>query len=256
MEFIGAMQDSRVPQHCIMDYVSEMHGGPENVLVTARHEEPLDKEGKIISIFWSHANAVTFDTTHKTNLYDKPLCMLVGANHHLQCAMFGFALLGDETVETFEWVFSAFKTCMGGEGPKVMLTDQDPAMPVALRKFFPNTIHKLCLWHVQNRFIKFLNELYVRFEEEDFKSQFQSTMHHPLTVREFETAWAMMLDKFHLHDDVTMKNLYEIREEWIPAFFKQDYCEVMVSTQRSESMNKLVKSAHVDENTPLHEFAK
>ncbi|WVZ79929.1 hypothetical protein U9M48_027451 [Paspalum notatum var. saurae] len=30
----------------------------------------------------------------------------------------------------------------------------------------------------------------------------------------------------------------------------------MVSTQRSESMNKLVKSAHVDANTPLHEFAK
>ncbi|WVZ52519.1 LOW QUALITY PROTEIN: hypothetical protein U9M48_003567, partial [Paspalum notatum var. saurae] len=30
----------------------------------------------------------------------------------------------------------------------------------------------------------------------------------------------------------------------------------MVSTQRSESMNKLVKSAHVDGNTPLHEFAK
>jgi hypothetical protein len=30
----------------------------------------------------------------------------------------------------------------------------------------------------------------------------------------------------------------------------------MVSTQRSESMNKLVKKSHVDANTPLHEFAK
>jgi len=36
MEFLGAMQDSRVPQHCIMDFVSEMHGGPENVPVTAQ----------------------------------------------------------------------------------------------------------------------------------------------------------------------------------------------------------------------------
>jgi hypothetical protein len=43
----------------------------------------LDKKGKILSIFWSHASqqgdymdfadAVTFDTTHKTNLYEKPL---------------------------------------------------------------------------------------------------------------------------------------------------------------------------------------
>jgi len=36
MEFIGAMQDSRIPNHCIMDYVSEMHGGPENVPVTSQ----------------------------------------------------------------------------------------------------------------------------------------------------------------------------------------------------------------------------
>jgi uncharacterized UBP type Zn finger protein len=30
----------------------------------------------------------------------------------------------------------------------------------------------------------------------------------------------------------------------------------MVSTQCSESMNRLVKKSHVDVNTPLHEFAK
>ncbi|WVZ52972.1 hypothetical protein U9M48_003970 [Paspalum notatum var. saurae] len=238
-----------------------MHGGAENVPITAqdvknlkaarRRENnannvsklltdfQLDSEGKITSIFWSHASqqgdyidfgdAVTFDTTHKTNLYDKPLCMFVGANHHLQCAIFGFALLGDETVKTFEWVFNAFKTCMGIEGPRVMLTDQDPAMPIALRRVFPNTIHRLCLWDVQNRFMPFLNELYARFEEEDFKIQLQSIIHHPLTSGEFETAWAMMLDKFN------------------------DYRGVMVSTQCSESMNKLVKSAHVDGNTPLHD---
>jgi hypothetical protein len=30
----------------------------------------------------------------------------------------------------------------------------------------------------------------------------------------------------------------------------------MVSTQRSENMNRLVKKSYVDTNTPLHEFAK
>jgi hypothetical protein len=92
----------------------------------------LDKEGKILNIFWSHAShqaeyidfgdAVTFDTTHKTNMYDKPLGMFVGSNHHLQCTIFAFPLLGDETVYTFEWVFNTFKTCMGSDGPRVMLT--------------------------------------------------------------------------------------------------------------------------------------
>jgi hypothetical protein len=92
----------------------------------------LDNDGKIVNIFWSHASmqgeyayfgdAVIFDTTHKTNIYDKPLDMFIGANSHLQCTVFGFVLLGDETVQTFEWAFNSFKTCMGCGGPRVMLT--------------------------------------------------------------------------------------------------------------------------------------
>jgi hypothetical protein len=66
----------------------------------------------------------------------------------------------------------------------------------------------------------------------------------------------MMLDEFRLHKDSTHQKLYEIRKEWVPAFFKHDCCRLMISTQHSESMNKLVKTAHVDANTPLHEFSK
>lgn len=52
--------------------------------------------------FIDFRDAVTFDTTQKTNLYDKPLDMFVGANHHVQCTVFRFVLLGDETMERFE----------------------------------------------------------------------------------------------------------------------------------------------------------
>jgi hypothetical protein len=30
----------------------------------------------------------------------------------------------------------------------------------------------------------------------------------------------MMLDEYKLHEDVTLKKLYEIRKEWVPAFLK------------------------------------
>jgi hypothetical protein len=36
INFIDAMHDSRVPQHCIVDFISEMHDAPENVPVTAQ----------------------------------------------------------------------------------------------------------------------------------------------------------------------------------------------------------------------------
>lgn len=92
----------------------------------------LDESGRIHSIIWSHASqqgqyadfgdVFTFDATHRTNLYDKPLAMFVGANNHLKCVVFAFALLGDETTETFRWVFDAFSRCMGGKAPRVILT--------------------------------------------------------------------------------------------------------------------------------------
>lgn len=92
----------------------------------------LDKEGKILSIFWSHisqqaeyidfGDAVIFDTTYTTNLYDKPLGMFVGSNNHLHCTIFGFALLGDETVDTFKWFSMHSKHVWGLKDRVVMLT--------------------------------------------------------------------------------------------------------------------------------------
>lgn len=67
---------------------------------------------------------------------------------------------------------------------------------------------------------------------------------------------AMMHDDFHVHDNITLNNLCAICKECVPAFFKRDYCGLMVSTQCSESMNIFVKGAHVDANTLLHQFAK
>jgi hypothetical protein len=107
-------------------------------------------------------------------------------------------------------------------------------MPIALGRVFPNTIHRLCLWHVQNRYMPHLNELYARFEEMDFKARFQSIIHHPLNEMEFEAAWQMMLNDFQVHENNTLVRLYEIRKDWVPTFFKGDYCGLMVSTTKRE----------------------
>ena len=85
-----------------------------------------------MTILWSHASqqgqyadfgdVFTFNTTHHTNVYDKPLAMFVGGSNHTKNVVFAFALLDDETTETFEWVFSTFKRCMGGAEQRVILT--------------------------------------------------------------------------------------------------------------------------------------
>ena len=138
----------------------------------------------------------------------------------------------------------------------LLKTDQDAAMPAAIHAVFPDTVHRLCLWHVLNKYKPILNELYSRFFKKRFKEKFESVIHHPLTVSEFESAWGMLMNEFELNADQTLQALYDIRAEWVPCFFKKDYCGMMTSTQRSESVNNIVKTCHVDENIPLHKFAK
>jgi len=118
-------------------------------------------------------------------------------------------------------------------------------MPDAIKKVFPTSIHRLCRWHVLIKFMPQLNELYARFEKRNFKEVFQSVINHPLTVTEFEQAWEWMLGEFELRGDPTLQLPYETRTQWVPAYMKPLYCGIMVSTQRGESVNFLVKSAHV-----------
>jgi hypothetical protein len=68
--------------------------------------------------FWG---LVTFDTTHKTNSKHMSLAMFVGCSNNLKNVSFGQALLRDETIDTFRWLFETFKSCMGGQQPFVIL---------------------------------------------------------------------------------------------------------------------------------------
>lgn len=58
-------------------------------------------------------DTITFDTTHRSKLYDMPFGLFVGVNNHYQNVILGGVLMQHETVDSFKWVFSEFITLMG-----------------------------------------------------------------------------------------------------------------------------------------------
>jgi hypothetical protein len=85
----------------------------------------LDNEEQIINIFWVDARMIigcsyfgdimTFDTTYGMNKELRPLGVLTSFNHHGGVVIFGAALLYDETVESFKWLFENFLDAHGGK---------------------------------------------------------------------------------------------------------------------------------------------
>ena len=91
----------------------------------------LDEDKKVRTLIWtsgrSHSqynffgDAITFDTTYCTNIYNMLFGMFVGVNNHFQSIMFAGVLMTKENTESFKWVFKEFITLMGGKFPVTIL---------------------------------------------------------------------------------------------------------------------------------------
>ena len=70
-------------------------------------------------------------------------------NHHCNVT-FGAALLASETADTYICLLRVFLKAAGDQ-PKVVVTDQDPAMKKAISAVFTEARHRLCMWHVMHK---------------------------------------------------------------------------------------------------------
>uniref|UniRef100_A0A8R7UKG2 Protein FAR1-RELATED SEQUENCE n=1 Tax=Triticum urartu TaxID=4572 RepID=A0A8R7UKG2_TRIUA len=182
-----------------------------------------------------------------------PLWVFVGVNNHLQSIIFGVALVGNESSDSFEWIFNAFKRCMRKD-PTCILTDQCPAMKAAIPKVFLRTHHRLCRWHIMKKIKDHLSKLYS--EHDTFKEDLTAVLNHPLMPAEFEAAWHDLMDRYNLQNDTILLGLWEERTTWISTYWKEIFCARMTSTQRSESMNNILKKGFVKETQVLHILAR
>lgn len=50
-----------------------------------------------------------------------------------------------------------------------------------------------------------------------------------------------MIEEYNLNDNQWLHHLFEIKEKWALVYGRQTFCADMKSTQRSESLNALLK---------------
>ncbi|XP_020418003.1 protein FAR-RED IMPAIRED RESPONSE 1 [Prunus persica] len=173
----------------------------------------VDEENRLGNLFWrdstslldyiAYGDVLIFDSTYKTNVYDKPLVLFVGSNNYRSTIMFGCTLLQDETFETYKWLLETFMASMKDKKPISILTDGDEAMRKA--------IDDACIWEP--------------FALDEFQKKWEVSRERASTPKQKE--WLEMM--------------YAKSDSWAESCLRGKFFGGMCTTQRVESMNKYVK---------------
>lgn len=73
-----------------------------------------------------------------------------GVDNHKKNVTFAAGLLSREDVESYSWLLEAFLKVMGHQ-PKIIITDQDPALKIAIANVLDKCRHRLCMWHIMEK---------------------------------------------------------------------------------------------------------
>lgn len=204
------------------------------------------EDSEMVAAFWADDTAqcnygafgdiVSFDGTFRTNRHQMIFVPFTGIDNHKKCVTFGAGLVAHENANLFEWLLRAFLKAHKKE-PTLLVTDQCAAMKIAIDIVFQTARHRLCMWHICNKLTARVNYNVCHYT--DFKARFNKMVwNNKLTPEEFETKWPSLIDEFDLQGNTWLALMFEIREMWIPAYFRElPLSGLMRTTSRSESEN-------------------
>lgn len=223
----------------------------------------LGEDQRLKNLLWIDAKSrhdyinfcdvVSFDTTYVRNKYKMPLALFVGVNQHYQFILLGCALISDESAATYSWLLQTWLKGVGGQVPKVIITDHDMTLKSVISDVFSSACHCICLWHILGKVSE--NLAPVIKKNENFMAKFEKCIYRSLTSDDFDNRWEKILDRFELRQDECMQSLYEDRKLWAPTFMKDVFLGGMSTAQRSESVNSFFDK-YVHRKTYVQDFVK
>ncbi|XP_028118377.1 protein FAR1-RELATED SEQUENCE 5-like [Camellia sinensis] len=199
-----------------------------------------DQENRLGKLFWADSRSrldyaafgdvLVFDTTYKTNAYNKPFVIFIGVNNHFETTIFACNLLVDETISTYTWVLQKLLETMDNKRPVSVLIDGDMAMREAIQKVFPNAKHRLCNWHIHRNAKR-------NVQVDGFEGHFKHLMDLDANEVVFEEAWSKMVRKYGLQNNKWVSNTYNNKGMWAQSYLRGHFFAGMKSSQRCEGLH-------------------
>ncbi|CAM0883369.1 unnamed protein product [Alopecurus aequalis] len=128
---------------------------------------------------------------------------------------------------------------MEGIQPLNIITDQDEAMRTAIGIVFTLAIHRNCRWHIMQKVQEKAGPFIAKHEQ--LRLDFNEVIDFGLSREEFEMNWAEMVLKHGIADNTVFQDVYDLREVFVPCYFKDRFFPFLQTTARSEGFNAVLK---------------
>ncbi|KAL6634206.1 hypothetical protein ACP70R_026877 [Stipagrostis hirtigluma subsp. patula] len=213
------------------------------------HAVQLDAEDKVANIFWADAkmvidfsqfgDVVSFGIVSKNNMNLRPFASFIGFNNYGETILLGMALMYDDTVESFQWLFETFLHAMSGRAPRTVFSRQDATVAKAISLVMPDTRHAICTWDLKQTAKRNLNHL-IRGDCE-FMKEFKACINDCEEEMELLTSWEAMISKYSLHGNVWLQKVFEEKQKWARPYMKWTFSAGMKNTQLNERLHSDVQ---------------
>ncbi|MFS7963976.1 putative MULE transposase domain, FHY3/FAR1 family [Helianthus anomalus] len=173
------------------------------------------EDGVLRVLFWADEDAkrnfsvfgdvVSFDATYRRNKYNMMFVPFTSIDNHNRNVTLGAAIIGHETAETYSWLLNVFHEAFG-RAPPVIVTDQDPAMKKAIEDTWPESRHRLCMWHIMDNLSAKVGATICN--NTDFKKRLCAIVWtDSILPVKFESEWATIMNDFNLVDHEWLQSL-------------------------------------------------
>ncbi|XP_042067200.1 protein FAR-RED IMPAIRED RESPONSE 1-like [Salvia splendens] len=162
-----------------------------------------------------------------------------GKDNHGCPIAFGAGFVSSENCDAFSWVFTVFVECMG-VAPRIIITDQDWGMRLAIEKVLSGTRHCLCMWHIMSKLFEKIPKSIS--DREKFSKEFKACVWSELLdPDEFDILWTGIVEKYGVEDHKWFKDMFVVKHLWITAYFRDVPMGSLMRTSFPESENSFFK---------------
>ncbi|CAB4407838.1 unnamed protein product [Rhizophagus irregularis] len=156
-----------------------------------------------------------------------------------ECRIVATAVVCDETVSTYKWILEQTMRATGDLQPAIIFTDADPTMQVAISNKYSRTIVRHCAFHIRQNLVKKIKRK-LNIKWDDFIREFY-ILRNSLVIADFKNRWAELMVKYPEVQKYCERVLYPTKTCWAYGFTKRSFLANTHSTQRVESMNRVIK---------------